>query len=175
MLRPLYSNVVYERPKPNSKRGSMLFASKCLHSTPKNQSPHERLTYKKVSAPVVNVQRLIILNLRHGHITLIKNIRRVVFPRLRNSVWQPSTRVHTAKQHVYQTIAGLLTGNTSIEDCGDVGVVDPRLDKDGAYDVHDDDSVGAVGCGGVDEVFAAVPKSEVGTVAGVPVDGDVAY
>lgn len=33
ILRPLYSNVVYERPKPNSKRGSMLFASKCLHKT----------------------------------------------------------------------------------------------------------------------------------------------
>lgn len=30
ILRPLYSNVVYESPKPNSKRGSMLFASKCL-------------------------------------------------------------------------------------------------------------------------------------------------
>lgn len=128
-----------------------------------------------MNPPIVDVQRLVIHDLRHIHITLIKYIRGIILPRLRDRIHQLSTRVHTTKQHVHQSITGLLTGNTSVEDCGDVGMIDPGFHKDGACYVHDDDGVGAVGCSGVDEGFAAVPESEIVTVAGVAVDGDVTY
>ena len=63
---------------------------------------------------------------------------------------------------------------TSVEDGGDVRVVDPGFDEDGADDVENDDGVGACVGGGGDEGFASVPKGEVLTITSIVVDGDVA-
>jgi hypothetical protein len=61
-----------------------------------------------------------------------------------------------------------------VQDCGDIGVVDPRLNEHGAHDVLHDDGVAAYSGSGGDERFTAIPECEVGAVAGVVVHGDVA-
>jgi hypothetical protein len=44
-----------------------------------------------------------------------------------------------------------------VQDCGDIGVVDPRLDEHGAHDVLHDDGVVAYSGSSSDECFTAIP------------------
>ena len=128
----------------------------------------------QVNSPVINLQSLRIGNLRSGHATAVQHIRRVITPRLGNGIRQPPTRVDSAKQDVHDRVTRFLTGDTSVEDGGDVGVVYPGLDNDRADSVHDNDGVAAYRGGVEDQVLAAAPESEVGPVALVTVHGNVA-
>lgn len=133
------------------------------------------MTAKTVHLPIINLQRLLIHNLRRLVSTRIYDIGRVVCSRARNGIRQPSTGIHRAKQYVNDRVAGLLSWYAGMQDRGDVRVVDPRLDEHGADDMLHDDGVTADRGSGTNEVLAIPPECEVVPVACIIVYRNVAY
>ena len=68
-----------------------------------------------------------------------------------------------------------LTWKTGPDDSHDVRVLDVGFQDQGSNAVDDDNSFLVHGCDGFDEVVAVVPGVEVLSVAGVALDGDVAF
>lgn len=84
-----------------------------------------------------------------------------------------STRVDLAEEDVCDSIARLLTGDTSPNDGGNVLMLVPGLDQDSTDSVHDDDSVVALRSNGVDELVTSIPKGEVVAVTLIAIEDDV--
>lgn len=84
-----------------------------------------------------------------------------------------STRVDLAEEDVRNSIARLLTRDTSPDDSGDVLVLVPGLDQYGADGVHDDNGVVALGSNSVDELVTSIPKSEVVAVSLIAIKDNV--
>lgn len=68
-----------------------------------------------------------------------------------------------------------LTWKTGPDDSNDVRVLDVGFQDQGSNAVDDDNGFLVHGCDGFDEVVAVVPWVEVLSVAGVALDGDVAF
>ena len=89
---------------------------------------------------VVDIERVRVRELDIA-IALVHDVRAVVLPSLRDGVWQPAAWVDLPEQDVDQRVAALLAGQVGPDHGGDVGVIDPWLDKHRTDAVDNDDSV----------------------------------
>ena len=88
------------------------------------------------------------------------DVCRIVLTLLAHSVRHPATWVDRAEQHVDNSVACFLAWQVCEQDGGDVRVIDPWLDDDGADSVQNDDGVGANRGGALNEVITTVPETE---------------
>jgi len=56
-------------------------------------------------------------------------------------VRQPTTGIDISPKYVCECVAGLLARKAGPDNCGDIRMLDPRLDNDRADGVDDDDNI----------------------------------
>ena len=143
--RPEYANVVYDSPKPNSKRGSMLFCTCCQRGCAKNENERkgkEGGTYG-VEVAVINLQPLAIHDLQYITIRPARDqLRRIILRVLRDRIREPPGGVHIAIQHIHEGVPRLRSSQPRPQHRCHILVFDPRLNDQGAHRMHDDDRVG---------------------------------
>ena len=88
------------------------------------------------------------------------DVCRIVLTLLAHRIRHPATWVDRAEQHVDDSVACFLAWQMREQDGGDVRVIDPWLDDDGADSVQNDDGVGANRGGALNEVITTVPETE---------------
>lgn len=97
----------------------------------------------------------------------------VVLAVLGNGERKASRGVDGSVENVGEGISRLLAGETSKENSGNVGVVNPLLEEDGSNGVDDNDGVLTGGGNGLDQVVTVVPESKVLAVTTVSVNINV--